>query len=419
MSVPEGDEYNAALFAVKLSNPSIHDVDFDVEDLDTGTAYLAGTGIGEDDYDLVTTEGTIAAGQTSGYVLVVINGDKVYEPSETVKFSVGRGSDLNATDDDATGDDVAATLTITNDDAAPVFAITSATGVEGTDVAVSGVITGQSATNTLLDVTFAGGSVGGSDPAEPNDFTDPGKTSLTIDAGTASGTVVPVATVKLVDDLVHEASETIVVSGSGFGGTGSVTGGVVTITDNDVVVVPPTQTPTLQTPPFRQGVGSLDLTGTARPGAAVELWEAPAEGGVFVKVATTTASTEGNYSFNRMFTDRGFRYQTQSTGLTSEPRTVFLRHDPVLVANSPSKGAVALKVTGDPKIGGLNVVMQALVNGEWTNVGNGVTSSSGLAIKTLYGLKSGTTYAFRGYIVGDSSKGLQGGYSGTRRVVVS
>lgn len=426
----EGDDNSLVFYGVKLSNPSIHPITFLATDTETGTATADGIAsppryVGDDDYDLLTdTTQTITPGKTYGQVLVVVNGDKVFEKDETAKFVVSRNDNDVATNDDyATGADTDLSLTLKNDDTAPVVTIGSVSGTEGSSVDISATVDGQSQVDNvvpvvLLDVSFAGGAVGGNQAASAADFTNPGKTSVYFYAGAVSGTVVPIATVKLTDDTTYEPSESIVVSGTAFAGQATVKPGSITILDNDPV--PPKVTPTLMAPPYRQGVGSIDLTGKAAPNASVDLWAAPVGGGKLAKVATTMASDKGDYTFTRQFTNRGQRFQTMATGLSSPVVTVLLRHDPVLVANTPRKGTIVLKVTGDPKLAGLPVTLEQFTEKDgWQKFGDdGMTNDSGLFIATFDKLVSGTMYKVRAYIDGNEKLGLERGYTGNRTVTV-
>lgn len=414
VTMAEGDVGSVALFTVKLSNPTYEDVVFDVEEADGGTADEGGTTPGADDFDSANSPMTIPAGQVNGYVYFLVNGDEVYEQTETVKHTITLDPDTDSTDY-ATGTAKTATLTLTNDDAAPVLTVLPTSGAEGATVDVTAVVAGVAQADTQYSISYSGSSMNGSDAAELDDFTNPGTTQVTVDGGLASGSIVDLPSVKFTDDTVGEPSETVVVSGSSL--TGSVTSTVITILDNDNYA-PPVK-PTLVVGKVRVGAGPMPITGKVAANASVDLWAAPVGGGALTKVATDTADAQGNYAFTYDFTDTGMRFATKASGLTSAESTVWMRHDPTLIASSTRAGTATLKVNGDPTLGGLNVILQQYIgNGQWKKAGVGTTGPSGLLIKTITRLKTGSTYTFRAYIVGDASVGLQGGYSGIRKATI-
>jgi hypothetical protein len=189
-SVVEGNSGTSLLtFAVSLIGPS--DVDAQVDFATAGVTATGGT-------DYVTTSGTltIPAGETTGTVDVVVNGDGTYEGDETLSLILSNPTDAIVGDGAAQG-------TITNDDAAPSVSLADASVVEG-----------NSGTSLL---TFAASLIGPSDVAASLDFDTAGVTAtggtdyvtasgtLTIPAGETSGTVDVVVN----GDLVYESNETL------------------------------------------------------------------------------------------------------------------------------------------------------------------------------------------------------------------
>jgi ribosomal protein L21E len=170
--------------------------------------------------------------------------------------------------------------------------------------------------------------------------------------------------------------------------------------------------------PFRLGAGDLDVTGKAAAEATVELWAAPVGGGALTKVDETEADADGDYSFTVTFEETGYRLQTKATGLLSDIKVVWLKHDPVMTSTSASKRAVTLRTFGDPKLAGLTVVIQRYVDGEWVKVGTGTTNAKGMYTRTFTNLPSRVGVTHRAYIVGDEDLGLAGGYSKYTRVIV-
>jgi hypothetical protein len=233
-SMPEGDGPSNATFAITLSNASDEAVDFVVETTD-GTAKEAVAAVGSNDYDVPGLIVTIPAGSTTGTITIPVIGDEIFEADEELTFTV----DTAGAEDDATGPAVERTLTLTNDDLAPKLTVTSQSGIEGSDVAVIGVVTGMAQADTDLDLEFDGGAWDGTDPAEASDFTDPGTKTVTIAAGTDPGTIMLLQQVSLKNDTIDEPFETIVVSGTpDVVGAGVVVSGAIGITD-DVNDLPP------------------------------------------------------------------------------------------------------------------------------------------------------------------------------------
>ena len=233
-SMPEGDGPSNATFAITLSNASDEPVDFVVETAD-GTAKEAEAAVGSNDYDVPELIVTIPAGSTTGTITIPVIGDEIFEADEELTFTV----DTAGAEDDATGPAVERTLTLTNDDLAPKLTVSSLSGIEGSDVAVTGVVSGMAQADTELDLEFEGGAWDGTDPAEAGDFTDPGATTVTIAAGTNPGTIMLLQQVTLKNDTIDEPFETIVVSGTpDVVGAGVVVSGAIGITD-DVNDLPP------------------------------------------------------------------------------------------------------------------------------------------------------------------------------------
>lgn len=413
VTMPETNGFTTALYTVQLSNPSVHGVDFTADvATEPGTAEETGNDWGDDDYDVVAN-GTIPAGQTSGYMLVVVKGDQVHEADETARFTVARD------DDDATGGPIAATLTLTNEDAAPTLTVTSVAGTEGDTVAVRGVIAGMSdrATNSLVSVTLAGGAVAGSNPAEADDFVNPSPVALTIPAYATPGTELTIANaLKLTDDTSDEPAETILVSGSVVTGVTTVNGGVVTINDNDESPAGPV---TVNAPAYRLGTGTVRIWGTATPGATVQLLSAAVGGGNLANDGTTTtADADGYYAFDRWMNSTGMRFAATSNGVQSSTVTVPLRNEPAIKGGSLTAGTATLNLQNDPARAGLKVLLQrANADGSWSNVGaSGTTDKDGRFMRKVTGLRSGTYVTFRYFVYGNPAIGLQNGVSPGKRV---
>lgn len=135
-SVVEGSSGSTALtFPIMLSGPApAGGIDFTFSTAD-GTATVA-----DGDYVAATNAtGSIAAGQSSGSVIVAINGDTTYEPNETFTVTLSNVTQANVTDGTATG-------TITNDDFLEIHALQGsglATTRSGTVVTRGNIVTGK------------------------------------------------------------------------------------------------------------------------------------------------------------------------------------------------------------------------------------------------------------------------------------
>lgn len=135
-SVTEGNSGTTALtFPITLSGPApAGGISFTVSTAD-GTATVA-----NNDYAALTSQaGTIAAGASSGSVVVTITGDTAYEPNETLTVTLAGVTQANVTDGSATG-------TITNDDYLEIHALQGpglATPLSGSVVTRGNIVTGR------------------------------------------------------------------------------------------------------------------------------------------------------------------------------------------------------------------------------------------------------------------------------------
>jgi lamin tail-like protein len=191
--------------------------------------------------------------------------------------------------------------------------------------------------------------------------------------------------------------------------------------------------PTLTVPASRVGFGQITLSGTAAPGAAVQLYEGafvftdPAQHGADLAAAddwengggplTATADSAGHWSLLR-FLDSGFYFQVESQGLRSPEKTVSIQEGPTLTVSSPSSNAVRAHVLADPAQPGLPVQVQlAGAGGAWSTVASGVVSEAGTLDATIAQVPAGAR-SFRAYIGADPSNAVLAGYSATQAVTV-
>ncbi|MBW6436014.1 hypothetical protein KZ829_19920 [Actinoplanes hulinensis] len=422
LAVPEGSDAAAVLLPIKLSNGSDHPIQFTLAP-DAGATNASDTAagvIGDNDFAHLGTAATIGPEMTSGYAAVLVNGDGVNEPDETVGLTVTP----DAGDDGATwlaaaaaGADPA-TLTLKNDDKAPDLKIQNASGAEGETVDVLGTISGISQTPASLTLTFTGAARDNNRGASASDFTAPSSTAVTIPAGTLPGTELPVPPLqlKLYDDTEAEPGETIVVSGTGTGAT--VTDGVITIKANDGYQ--PAK-PTIAASSTKiDGPGPVKISGKVGANETVQLWGAPvaATKQPLKQLATATADSTGAYTFSRTIST-GQRFQTKSQeGVTSNEVTVRVMQDPAFTATSGAKGKVSLKVTADPKLSGSSVVVEKYSGGKWASTNwKGSTNASGVWSSTV-SAKAGSKWTLRARVGGNAAVGVDAGYSATKKVTV-
>jgi hypothetical protein len=176
--------------------------------------------------------------------------------------------------------------------------------------------------------------------------------------------------------------------------------------------------PTLATPAVRAGWGTITLTGTAAPGATVQLFETAIvfndleaaddweHGGGPV---TAKADSGGRFEIRR-YQDSGFYFQVAADGLRSNKITVPIRVLPTFTLTADG----AAHVAADPGQPGLPVQIQRQSGSSWVPVASGVTSDPAAVFNTTV---SGNGL-YRAYIGADPSNGVLAGYSATRSIGV-
>jgi hypothetical protein len=434
LTMKEGNATTAQLLPIKVSNPSDHDLWFSIDDgTHTPTATAddsdpTDTTPGASDYQILTPDVLIPAGMTTGYAVIQVNGDTVFEGDETAYLDAD--VENQSTNYVTAPQTKQSTVILQNDDTAPNLEINSITGNEGDTVHVTGTVTGVAQANTYVTVSFAGATVSGSKAADANDFTNPGSIVVPIPAGTTSGASVPVADVMLTTDTLAEPAETILVTGMGLANSATVTSGVITIAASNggggTTTTPPPTNPTgdltlVADKTIVQGVGSVNLHGKATAGASVQLWAKPVGNTTLVSFgAPVTADAQGDYSFNAPLTKNGIVFAATSGDMTSDQVTVWIQEVPTVAGGSATKGKVSLTVTtGNPAIANTVVTIQrANSDGSWTTIASGTTNSSGKWTKTWSGLASGSSMTVRAWAAGNGPIGLLSGNSATKTVKV-
>ncbi len=250
-AVTEGNDPNTATdmtFAVTLAAASEQDATIEYTLGGTATA-------GEDYTDPETKSITIAKGETEGSIVIAVLGDVVDEAAETIVVTLT--SPTNAT----LGSPAEATGTITDDDDAPTVSVSDALPVtEGndpnttTDMTFTVTLAAASGQDATIEYTLGGTATDSttatalpeedSETAEQDadsdkprpvaDYTDPETKSVTIAAGSLTGSIV----IPVLGDVVDEDDETIIVTltnptNATLSSTAGETEATGTITDDD------------------------------------------------------------------------------------------------------------------------------------------------------------------------------------------
>ncbi len=220
VSIQEGNSGTAlARIPVKLSGPASADATFTATFNNDGSAVDPASTPGTNDFNQPsTTDVTIKAGETVGYLDVPVNGDEIYERDEsfTVEFSAP------AAVNDVSPDTVRiARVTIGNNDALPKVTFGQFSGLEGGTVEVTGTVVGASQYEYEIGFAAAGSgdypaTSGGVDFTSPTILADPvtipaGFTGLLTDPLVAD--FVPLS-FSLKNDNIDEATETFAVTAS-------------------------------------------------------------------------------------------------------------------------------------------------------------------------------------------------------------
>lgn len=185
-------------------------------------------------------------------------------------------------------------------------------------------------------------------------------------------------------------------------------------------------TPTLTGPDLRVGYGPVDLSGTATPGATVQLYETAivfddlqpaddwANGGGPV---TATADASGHWRLRRIL-DSGFYFQVASGGVRSNKLTVRIQQSPVLTLSSPAANTVTARVLASPGEPTLPAQLQVNLSGStWTTIAGGTIGDDGAFTATARNVPAGA-HTFRAYVGADPSNGVLAGYSPGRTLTV-
>ena len=243
----------------------------------------AGAGAGAADFSLSSaTTLTIAANATTstGTVTITANNNDVDAADKTVTVSGMAANSQGA------GSVTGATLTLTDDDAAPgvTLLLSSSSIAENGGVAtVTATLSHPSVAATTITVSAAAGA-----GAVAADFSLSSATTLTIaaNATTSTGTV----TIAAVDNDVAAADKTVTVSGMAANsqGAGSVTGATLTLTDDEAA---PGVTLTVSPASISENGGVATVTATlSHPSSAATT--------ITVSAAPGTNAVAGDYTLS-------------------------------------------------------------------------------------------------------------------------
>ena len=203
----------------------------------TITLMLGGTATESDDFTIGSKSLLLPAGAGTGAMSVETDitavQDKIDEPDETILVDATRGTGGSTV---AVGSQL--TVTITDDDAAPVLEFTLSPGsvaeASGTSRVTVGTGTGSTFETEQTITLMLGGTA-----TESDDFTI-GSKSLLLPAGAGTGAMSVETDITAVQDRIDEPDETILVDATrGTGGSTVAVGSqlTVTITDDDAAPV--------------------------------------------------------------------------------------------------------------------------------------------------------------------------------------
>ena len=186
----------------------------------TITLVLGGTATASDDYTLATTL-TLAAGATQAEATLTAVNDGIDDDAETITIAGRIGSDPFGT---------TRTVTITDDDAAPVLQFSANPLSIGENARTSTVTVSTDTGSTFSEDQTITLTLGGT-ATLTGDYTID-STSLTLPAGVGNTASQVTATVTAVEDTADEDNETITIDAS-RGGNPVGTRQTITVTDND------------------------------------------------------------------------------------------------------------------------------------------------------------------------------------------
>ncbi|MEV6633778.1 hypothetical protein AB0M54_23800 [Actinoplanes sp. NPDC051470] len=185
--------------------------------------------------------------------------------------------------------------------------------------------------------------------------------------------------------------------------------------------------PTISAPASTAGYQTVAITGTATPGATVELYESayqfhalqPAlywQDGSNAPI-TTTAAANGSYRMTR-WVDTGFEFAVVVDGVMSRTVVVRNRVVPILTVVSGKAGTVTARIVETPAQPWLTVrIERKNADGTWSAVARGYTLEHGVW-SVVVKQTSRRTYTYRAWVGGDTESALLAAYSTAHAVKI-
>lgn len=183
--------------------------------------------------------------------------------------------------------------------------------------------------------------------------------------------------------------------------------------------------PTISAPASTAGYHTVAITGTATPGATVELYESAYQFHALQPALnwqdgsntplTTRAAANGTYRLTR-WVDTGFEFAVRVDGVMSRTVVVRDRVLPSLTVASGTTGTLTATIAETPAQPWLAVQIQRRnANGTWSVVTRGYTLEHGVySVRVRQPAR--TTYTYRAWISGDRTSGLLAAYSAAHAV---
>lgn len=218
---------------------------------------FSGTATSGSDYATPSTTITIPAGDTSANAStgITASADTIHEGNETIIIDITGATNA---EEDGTQQK---TITITDDDSAPIVTLStgSATiGEDGGNSTITATLSNPSSSAVTVDLSYSGTASSGTDYSTPS-------SSITVPAGqtTANATTGITAT----GDVIYEGNETVIIDIS------SVTNGSENGTQQQTITIddaesPPTVSLSTSTSSIAEAAGSSTLTATLSTAAA-------------------------------------------------------------------------------------------------------------------------------------------------------
>ncbi|HET9518705.1 MAG TPA: lamin tail domain-containing protein [Actinoplanes sp.] len=171
--------------------------------------------------------------------------------------------------------------------------------------------------------------------------------------------------------------------------------------------------PTISVPALFEGYGRISITGTARPGATVELHEAAyvfrtaiakAEKFFPEDIVETQALADGTFTMSRIV-DSGFVFAVVADGIMSDVKTVTVQTVAELQVTTTASATVHARVQASPGQPFLTTRVQRKAGSDWVAAAEGPTADLGVYTTTLSGQPAGTQ-TYRAQVSGDPQNAL-------------